>query len=70
MYSSSNESSTIAGADSNIRTAISGIGVYYPDGTDTRRIGIVPDIELKPSVTGIRKGRDEVLEKAVELINR
>ena len=70
--------STTAGADGNvssiylpggIRTAISGIGVYYPDGKETQRIGIVPDIEVKPTIAGIKAGRDEVLEKAVEIIN-
>ncbi|PLX16985.1 MAG: peptidase S41 [Salinivirgaceae bacterium] len=69
--------STTAGADGNvseiylpggIRTLISGIGIYYPDGTETQRVGIVPDIEVKPTVEGIRAGRDEVLEKAIELI--
>ncbi|WP_422081989.1 S41 family peptidase [Ulvibacterium sp.] len=52
----------------NIRTMISGIGVYYPDGTETQRIGIVPDLEIEPTITGIREGRDEVLEKAIQLI--
>ena len=71
--------STTAGADGNvseiwlpgnIRTMISGIGVYYPDGKETQRIGIVPDIEIKPTIAGIRNGKDEVLEKAVEWINK
>ena len=53
----------------NIMTSISGIGVYYPDGTETQRIGIVPDIEIKPTIKGIRAGRDELLEKAIEIIN-
>src|SRR5690606_26548095 len=44
--------STTAGADGNVsrillpgglQTLISGIGVYYPDGGQTQRIGIVPD---------------------------
>jgi C-terminal processing protease CtpA/Prc len=48
---------------------ISGIGIYYPDGKETQRIGIVPDIELKPTIKGIKEGRDEVLEKALEIIN-
>jgi len=48
---------------------MSGIGVYYPDGRGTERIGIVPDIEVKPTIKGIRERRDEVLEKAVEIIN-
>jgi len=69
--------STTAGADGNvsafylpgnIRTMISGIGVYYPDGTETQRIGIVPDIVIKPTIEGIKNNKDELLEKAIELI--
>lgn len=71
--------STTAGADGNVstiylpgglRTMISGIGVYYPDGTETQRVGIVPDIEVKPTIEGIKNGRDELMEKAVDLINK
>ncbi len=71
--------STTAGADGNvssfylpgnIRTMISGIGVYYPNGTETQRVGIVPDIEVKPTIEGIKNNRDEVLEKAIKLIER
>ena len=51
-----------------IRTMISGIGVFYPDRTETQRVGIVPDIEIKPTIEGIKKGKDELLEKAIELI--
>lgn len=53
----------------NIRTMISGIGVYYPDGTETQRVGIIPDLEVKPTIEGIRTSKDEVLEKAIELIS-
>lgn len=69
--------STTAGADGNVseimlpgglHTMISGIGVYYPDGTETQRIGIVPDVEVYPTVAGIREGKDEVLDKALEWI--
>lgn len=71
--------STTAGADGNvseiilpggIRTMISGIGVYYPDGKETQRVGIDPDIEVKPTIKGILEGRDELVEKAIELISR
>jgi len=71
--------SQTAGADGNvseiilpggIKTMISGIGVYYPDGTETQRVGIVPDIEIKPTIQGIREGRDELLEKAIEVIKQ
>lgn len=69
--------STTAGADGNVspiflpgglRTMISGIGVYYPDGKETQRVGIIPDIEVKPTIKGIRNGKDELLERAIELI--
>lgn len=53
----------------NIYTRITCLGVYYPDGTETQRIGIVPDIEVKPTIEGIKAGRDELLEKAIEIIN-
>lgn len=71
--------STTAGADGNVSpiilpgniyTMISGIGVYYPDGRETQRIGIVPDIELKPTIKGVRAGKDELLDKAIEIINK
>ena len=53
-----------------LKTFISGIGIYYPDGTATQRVGIVPDIKAEPTVEGIKNGRDEVLEKAIEVINK
>jgi len=69
--------STTAGADGNVstiflpgglRTMISGIGIFYPDGSPTQRVGIIPDIEVKPTVKGIMEGRDELLDKAIEVI--
>lgn len=53
----------------NISTMISGIGVYYPDGKETQRIGIIPDVEVKPTIDGIKNNKDEVLEKAMNWIN-
>ena len=47
---------------------MSGLGVYYPDGTETQRNGVKIDIEVKPTIEGIRNGKDEVLEKALELL--
>jgi hypothetical protein len=70
--------STTAGADGNVseiylpgnvRTMISGIGVYYPDGKETQRVGIVPDIRMEPTIAGILEGRDELLEKAIDLVS-
>lgn len=69
--------SQTSGADGNVSmihfpggfgSYISGIGVFYPDGKETQGIGIVPDIEVKPTQQGIKKGVDELLEKAKEYI--
>ena len=51
-----------------LRTMISGIGVFYPDQTPTQRIGIIPDVISRPTIAGIRAGRDEVLEEALRQI--
>lgn len=42
--------------------------MYYPNGGETQRVGIVPDIEVKPTIERIKNGKDELIEKAVELI--
>ena len=47
----------------------SAIGVYYPNGEETQRIGIVLDVEVNQTIQGVREDRDELLEKAIELIN-
>jgi len=68
--------SQTAGADGNVsqfdfegfHTLFSGIGVFYPDGRETQRIGIIPDIEIKPTIKGIQEGRDEILERALKFI--
>ncbi|PSK89881.1 peptidase S41-like protein [Taibaiella chishuiensis] len=69
--------STTAGADGNvsrivlpggIQTMISGLGVYYPDGSETQRTGIKIDIPVRPTIAGVRKGKDELLDKAISLM--
>jgi C-terminal processing protease CtpA/Prc len=69
--------STTSGADGNVsplllpadlHTMISGIGVFYPDKTPTQRIGIKPNIDVTPTIAGIRAGRDEALEEALRQI--
>ncbi|SDH06221.1 S41 family peptidase [Mucilaginibacter gossypii] len=69
--------STTAGADGNVSQIIlpggisslfSGIGVLYPDGTQTQRKGVKIDVIVKPTIKGIKAGVDEPLEKAKALI--
>lgn len=47
---------------------ISGFGVFYPDKQPTQRIGIIPDVIVRPTVAGIRSVRDQVLEAAIRQI--
>lgn len=47
------------------RSSFSGSGVFYPNKKETQRIGIIPDIEVKPTILGIQEGKDEVLERAI-----
>ena len=67
--------STTSAADGNvapitlpgqITTYATFLGTYYPDYSPTQRIGILPDYEVKPSIEGIRAGRDEVMEFAMQ----
>lgn len=69
--------SQTAGADGNVSTIIlpggiqtmfSGIGIYYPDGSETQRVGIIPDVEVKRTIAGVKAGRDEILDKALSLV--
>ena len=70
--------STSAGADGkvvyinlpgNISTRMTGLGVYYPDGSNLQRAGVKIDEVVKPTIAGIKAGRDELLERAIEIIN-
>ena len=48
-----------------IRINFSGHDVRWPDGRQLQRVGLTPDIEVYPTIAGIRDGRDEVLDRAV-----
>jgi len=51
-----------------IRVRLSGQEVRHPDGRQLQRIGLVPDVAVRPTIAGIRAGRDEVLERAVDYV--
>ena len=46
----------------------SGIGVLTAEGEQTQRIGLSPDIYVEPTIAGIREGRDELIEAAIQYI--
>lgn len=71
--------SQTAGADGNVvnitlpgglKVMMSGLGIYYPDERETQRIGLVPDIRVRPTIAGLRAGQDELRDRAVELIRQ
>jgi len=53
----------------NIRVSYPAFGFYFPDGTAIQRKGIIPDIEVYPTMDDIMAGRDEVLEAAISFLN-
>jgi len=71
--------STTAGADGDVsyivlpgglNTMISGLGVFYPDGKPTQRVGVRIDEVIYPTINGIKQGKDELLEKAIATLNK
>jgi C-terminal processing protease CtpA/Prc len=53
-----------------ITTTMTGIGMYYPDGTCMQRIGVKIDEEIKPTIAGIKSFRDEPLERAIAIVKK
>ena len=51
-----------------IETEMTGVGFYYPNRKEVQRIGIIPDIKVKPTIDGIKNGKDELLERAILFI--
>ncbi|MFT5266078.1 MAG: carboxyl-terminal processing protease, partial [Polaribacter sp.] len=67
--------STTSAADGNVAkvylpggiiTYATFLGTFYPDYTQTQRVGIIPDYEVHPTISGIRAGQDEVMNFALE----
>jgi len=47
-----------------------GMRVVKRDGSPHHGVGIIPTVPVSRSITGIRAGRDEVLERAQALVTR
>ena len=65
-----NGDSTAFQVPGGIYVSLTGQGVTYPDGRQLQRVGLIPDVAVAPTLRGIREGRDEVLERAVQVILR
>jgi C-terminal processing protease CtpA/Prc len=42
--------------------------IKFADGSRFQNIGIVPDVKVEPTIRGVRAGRDEVLERGLEVL--
>ena len=69
--------SSSAGVDGNVtelplpngnHLRFTSFGVYTPEMGQTQRVGLAPDIEVYPTIEGIKQGRDELMEAAVDYI--
>ena len=52
-----------------IYTRISSMGVFYPDNSPTQGTGVKIDFIVKSTIKGIVDRKDELLEKAVDILN-
>lgn len=46
-----------------------GHDVRHADGRQLQRVGIQPDVPVRPTIAGVRAGRDEVLERALAVLD-
>ena len=53
-----------------LTVTFTGRGVYTPEGEQTQRVGVQPDVWCEPTLEGIQAGRDELVERAVAIIRQ
>ena len=51
-----------------LRVTFTGHDVRHADGRQLQRVGLVPHVEVKPTIKGIREGKDEVLDRAIKFV--
>jgi C-terminal processing protease CtpA/Prc len=52
----------------NLTVMFTGHDVRHAEGRQLQRIGLVPYVEVAATIQGVRDGRDEVLERAIRLL--
>lgn len=53
-----------------LRMTFTGMDVRHVDGKQLQRVGIQPHITVRPTLAGIRAGKDEVLERALVFLGK
>ena len=51
-----------------LQLLFTGHDVRHADGRPLQRVGILPDVPVRPTAAGLRAGRDEVLERALRAL--
>jgi C-terminal processing protease CtpA/Prc len=59
---------TVVALPGRVTMSFTGQAVRHADGRQLQRIGLVPDLLVRPTIAGVRAGRDEVLERAVRYV--
>jgi C-terminal processing protease CtpA/Prc len=59
---------TVVALPGRVTMSFTGQAVRHADGRQLQRIGLVPDVLVRPTIAGVRAGRDEVLERAVRYL--
>ena len=67
--SGANGSATFFALPSGIETIFTGEGCYYPNRENIQREGVKIDVIVNPTLESVLQGRDEQLEKAIEIIS-
>jgi C-terminal processing protease CtpA/Prc len=52
------------------KTRFTGMKVTNLDGSQHFGVGVLPDVYAEKTMEGAREGRDEYLEKALEILNK
>lgn len=66
----SNGNAALINLPGNYSVYFTAADMSYPDGTSAVGDGIQPDIYVKRTIEGIKNNNDEVLEKAIEYIEK
>jgi len=61
---------TAMGLPGGFQVMWTGMKVVKHDGSQQHMIGILPTVPAVRTIEGVREGRDEVLEKALEVVKR
>jgi C-terminal processing protease CtpA/Prc len=61
---------TVLALPGRVTMSFTGQAVRHADGRQLQRVGLVPDVMVRPTIAGVRAGRDEVLERAVRYVER